>query len=201
MPLRRSFHRPSWFAQSGRFRFYYGSRCMLFDEPSLGWTRRDSLFDGPRMRLARSINDQDPESEQRKRQEQWIRGDSPIGEVGPMGAPSTLGTPCAGTIRDDLYPRDPEVPHRKSTLEKCVRVMFNFHLEILKARRCFDGPVLPQIPSLPPIPGSLYALTRMVNGWVSLAWCFTRADDWKSAGTKSSRSIRLGPTTHQNEGY
>ena len=38
----------------------WGSRCMLFDEPSLGWTRRDSLFDGPRMRLARSINDQDP---------------------------------------------------------------------------------------------------------------------------------------------
>jgi hypothetical protein len=51
-----------------------------------------------------------PESEQRKRQEQWIRGDSPIGEVGPMGAPSTLGTPRAGTIRDDLYPRDPRYP-------------------------------------------------------------------------------------------
>ena len=28
-----------------------------------------------------------------------------------------------------------------------------------------------------PFPGSLYALTRMVNGWVSLAWCFTRADE------------------------
>ena len=51
-----------------------------------------------------------PESEQRKRQEQWIRGDSPIGEVGPMGAPSTLGTPRGGTIRDDLYPRDPSYP-------------------------------------------------------------------------------------------
>jgi hypothetical protein len=51
-----------------------------------------------------------PESEQRERQEHWVRGDRPIGEVGPMGAPSTLGTPAGGTIREDQYPRDPRYP-------------------------------------------------------------------------------------------
>jgi hypothetical protein len=51
-----------------------------------------------------------PESEQGKRQEQWVSGDRPIGEVGLMGAGSTLGTPNRGTIRDDLYPRDPRYP-------------------------------------------------------------------------------------------
>jgi hypothetical protein len=51
-----------------------------------------------------------PESEQRKRQEQWVSGDRPIGEAGPMGAPSALGTLNGGTIRDDLGPRDASYP-------------------------------------------------------------------------------------------
>lgn len=45
-----------------------------------------------------------PESEPLKRQEQWMSGDRPLGEVGPVGARSTLER---GTIRDDLDPRNP----------------------------------------------------------------------------------------------
>ena len=51
-----------------------------------------------------------PESEQRKRQEQWVSGDRPIGEVGPMGAGSTLGTPNRGTIEMIYIHETPGTP-------------------------------------------------------------------------------------------
>ena len=51
-----------------------------------------------------------PESEQRKRQEQWIRGDSSIGEVGPMGAPSTLGTPRGARFETIYIHETPVTP-------------------------------------------------------------------------------------------
>jgi hypothetical protein len=95
----------------GRFRFYYWAavECYSMTLRSAGLVGIAYLMvlgcASPVVQTTKT-----PESEQRKRQEQWIRGDSPIGEVGPMGAPSTLGTPRAGTIRDDLYPRDPRYP-------------------------------------------------------------------------------------------